>query len=416
MSEKRELPKGWIWRKIGEICGINLRKPKGLIRAEEKKTTFIPMASVDGATGKAIAPMERPYREVKKGYTFFAEGDVLFAKITPCMQNGKHFIATGLIDGIGFGSTEFHVLRVGESAMPEWLHYYIRQSHILKDATRYFTGTVGQQRIPDSFLKNLEIPLPPLVEQERIAELLARQMVAVEKARKAAEKKLAAARLLPSALLRNTFGDSKKRELPKDWIWAKLAEICEMIRGVGFKTHQTKRIAIDGYAPILRAGNIGQSLDLENDLIWVPNQLVADAKFFNVGDIAICMSSGSPKVVGKTARLDKKWRGSVGAFCGILRCKAGISDRFLAFRLQTDRYYEWRDNQARGVNIQNLNFSTLGEFEFPLPPLAEQKRIADLLDRQTAAAAKAVRAAEDELREIRALPAVLLRQAFAGGL
>ena len=205
---------------------------------------------------------------------------------------------------------------------------------------------------------------------------------------------------------------SEKRELPKGWIWAKLGEICEMIRGVGFKTHQTTRIATDGYAPILRAGNIGQSLDLENDLIWVPNQLVADAKFFNVGDIAICMSSGSPKVVGKTARLDKKWRGSVGAFCGILRCKAGISDRFLAFCLQTDRYYEWRDNQARGANIQNLNFSTLGAFEFPLPPLAQQKRIAGLLARQMTAVEKARKAAEEKLAAARLLPSAFLRDAF----
>ena len=406
MSEKRALPKGWIWAKIGEICGINLRKPKGLIRAEEKKTTFIPMASVDGATGKAIAPMERPYEEVKKGYTFFAEGDVLFAKITPCMQNGKHFIATGLIDGIGFGSTEFHVLRVGESAMPEWLHYYIRQSHILKDATRYFTGTVGQQRIPDSFLKNLEIPLPPLAEQERIAGLLARQMAAVEKARKAAEEKLTAARLLPSAFLRDAFAQNKN--LP-NWKSTQLGDVILDIKDGGTPPRKN---------PDNFGGDVNWCVvkDIKPE-IWGTRETLTPKGLQN------CSAKVWPSdsvIISLGATI-----GNVGIARIPLATKQGLSGIIVDSKkiLSKFLYYILLDNSefirsiASGTTFKEVRPPKLRtELRFPLPPLAEQKRIVDLLDRQTAAATKATCAAEGELREIRALPAALLRQAFAGAL
>ena len=86
---------------------------------------------------------------MKRGYTSFAEDDVLFAKITPCMENGKAAIARGLASRQGFGSTEFHVLRAKESVLPEWLYYFVRQERFRREARRSFTGTAGQQRVPD---------------------------------------------------------------------------------------------------------------------------------------------------------------------------------------------------------------------------------------------------------------------------
>lgn len=110
VSAERQLPDGWRWVPLGEVCEINPRR-RDLRRAEDALTTFVPMSAVEEA-GRGIShPEQKPFREVKRGYTSFGEGDVLFAKITPCMQNGKHAIARNLIDGVGFGSTEFHVLR-----------------------------------------------------------------------------------------------------------------------------------------------------------------------------------------------------------------------------------------------------------------------------------------------------------------
>jgi len=163
------------------------------------------MESVDAITGTISSPQEKKYQDVKKGYTFFQEKDVLFAKITPCMQNGKHAIAENLIDSIGFGSTEFHVLRPGDVVLPELLWYFLRQPSLLKKATEHFTGAVGQQRLPEDYLKSLDLPLPPLNEQKRIAAILKEQMAAVDKARKAAEEELKTINALPAAILRKAF-------------------------------------------------------------------------------------------------------------------------------------------------------------------------------------------------------------------
>ena len=199
------LPHGWRWAKLGEVCQINPCRPKEFRRDDGDPTTFIPMGAVNGVAGKVDKSQTRPYREVKKGYTFFADGDILFAKITPCMQNGKHFIASNLTDGVGFASTEFHVLRPDDFLLPRWVHFYLRQPSILKEATYHFTGTAGQQRVPGSFLKNLPCPLPPLPEQKRLVSALNAKMATTQKALTAAQAELEAITALPSALLRKAF-------------------------------------------------------------------------------------------------------------------------------------------------------------------------------------------------------------------
>ena len=129
MSDKYSLPNGWRWVKLGEVCEVNPSRPKDSNRKTDVLTTFVPMESVDEKEGIIANPQKVPYSKVAKGYTYFEENDVLFAKITPCMQNGKHVIARNLIDKIGFGTTEFHVLRSKGEILPEWIWYFIRQPH-----------------------------------------------------------------------------------------------------------------------------------------------------------------------------------------------------------------------------------------------------------------------------------------------
>lgn len=157
---------------LGTICTINPRKPQGL--DPEGKCSFIPMDYVDDQFGVISEMSVRRVTDVEKGYTYFQERDVLFAKITPCMENGKCAIAKNLINEIGFGSTEFHVIRAKESIIPEWIYYYLRQETTRKRAERSMTGSAGQRRVPTSFLKEILVPLPPLPEQQRIASVLSK--------------------------------------------------------------------------------------------------------------------------------------------------------------------------------------------------------------------------------------------------
>ena len=198
--------KQWPKKKLVEVCKINPKRPSDLKAKPQQNVTFVPMPAVDANEGIINKPEIKQFREVRKGYTYFEENDVLFAKITPCMQNGKHSIARNLINGFGFGTTEFHVIKPLEHILPEWIHSYIRQPHILHEAEHAFTGAVGQQRVPKDFLKTLEIPLPSLVEQKRIAEILTKQMSAAEKVKKAIEEELKLINKLPASLLQQAFG------------------------------------------------------------------------------------------------------------------------------------------------------------------------------------------------------------------
>ena len=153
--------------------------------ADDTLVGFIPMQAVsDGATGEYTVT-DRPLREVKKGYTPFADGDVLWAKITPCMQNGKSCIAKGLPSGIGFGSTEYHVLRVRPERQSkissEFVKEFVSNAELRRVAVYAFTGSAGQQRIPSTFLENL--PFPAL-QMERQMEIVASIKVIREEAKR----------------------------------------------------------------------------------------------------------------------------------------------------------------------------------------------------------------------------------------
>ncbi len=193
----------WPSRTIEDICFVNPRLPRDHQIADGTSVSFVPMAAVDEVAGAIVDPQVRAFSEVKKGYTHFTDSDVLFAKITPCMENGKAAIASNLVGGIGFGSTEFHVLRSKGEVLPAWLFYFVRQPSFRSEAKRNFTGTAGQQRVPTTFLARAAIPVPPLPEQRRIVDLLSRAE-GIVRLRREAEKK--AAELIP-ALFIDMFGD-----------------------------------------------------------------------------------------------------------------------------------------------------------------------------------------------------------------
>jgi len=165
--------------------------------------SFIPMSAVIAETASTTTGEERRFGEVSKGYTPFLNGDVLVAKITPCFENGKIAQAT-LSHRIGFGSTEFHVVRpLTEQADARYLLHFLRQDHIRRDGERRMTGSAGQRRVPEHFLADLEIPLPPLAEQRRIAEVLDRAE-ALRAKRRAALDQL---ETLIQSLFFDIFGD-----------------------------------------------------------------------------------------------------------------------------------------------------------------------------------------------------------------
>lgn len=153
-------------KKLGDCCELNPRRPN-LSLKETDNVSFVPMPSVS-ENGYLQDVTDEEYGKVKKGFTYFESNDVLFAKITPCMENGKGAIAEGLTNNIGMGSTEFHVLRPIEGvSSPYWLLALTRLPIFRERASKNMTGTGGQKRVPANYLENFMVGLPPIEEQNR---------------------------------------------------------------------------------------------------------------------------------------------------------------------------------------------------------------------------------------------------------
>lgn len=164
--------KGWGEQRLGECCVINPKKNIDSRLEEDLVISFIPMASVS-ENGEILKLENRFYKDVKNGFTYFCEGDVLFAKITPCMENGKGAVAVGLTNSIGFGSTEFHILRpIKEKSNSYWLYVLTSFDFFRKKAEENMTGSAGQKRVQASFLENIKISVPPITLQEEFEQFV----------------------------------------------------------------------------------------------------------------------------------------------------------------------------------------------------------------------------------------------------
>ncbi|MCM2329686.1 type I restriction enzyme, S subunit [Geopseudomonas sagittaria] len=160
----------WPTKSLADIAILNPRIPKD--RELPDTVVFLPMAAIS-EHGEILAQELRPLAEVRKGFTYFARGDVLLAKITPCFENGKAAFLENLQGDVGFGSTEFHVIRPNAEVLDgKYLFYMLWNDKLRHDGELNMTGSAGQRRVPTGFLERYRIPLPPLAVQRHIAKAL----------------------------------------------------------------------------------------------------------------------------------------------------------------------------------------------------------------------------------------------------
>ena len=194
--------KGWGFKRLGDCCTINPKKGEDKRLHQELIVSFVPMPAVS-EKGEIDASEKKSYDEVKTGFTYFAEQDVLFAKITPCMENGKGAVAKGLCNGIGFGSTEFHVLRpIKGVSNPYWLYTVTAFKQFRMDAASNMTGSAGQRRVPASFLDAYKVSLPPIELQHKFATFVEQ----VDKSKFEIQKSLEKLEILKKSLMQQYFG------------------------------------------------------------------------------------------------------------------------------------------------------------------------------------------------------------------
>ena len=167
--------------------------------------------------------------------------------------------------------------------------------------------------------------------------------------------------------------------LPHHWKVASLGELGDLVRGVTYKRQEVTDTSNPGYLPILRATNIQDRQLLLEELVYVKGKKVSDSQLLRRGDVIIAMSSGSKSVVGKSVQLRTEWKGSFGAFCAVFRHNSTVEPFFIGHVFQTQSYREHLLREARGTNINNLSRNHILDYQFPLPPLPEQRAIAHIL-------------------------------------
>jgi type I restriction enzyme, S subunit len=217
----------WETKKLSEVCQI--KPPKGEARervAANARVSFLPMEDM-GIDAKFVRAIQaRPLSEVQGSYTYFADGDVLLAKITPCFENGKLGIAEGLTNGIGFGSSEYFVFRPDKTLSKEWLYYYLSRETFRIEGIARMSGAVGHKRVSKEFIESYPIPVPPLPEQQRIVGILDEAFESIATAKANAEKNLQNARALFESHLHSVF-----TQRGQGWKEKRLDEVCSFSSG-----------------------------------------------------------------------------------------------------------------------------------------------------------------------------------------
>lgn len=383
------LPIGWRWSNLGVVAQVN--PPRTNPESEETEVSFLAMGDVS-EDGRIRNIQTRRYSDVAKGFTSFIDGDVLVAKITPCFENGKGAPVSGLMNGLGFGSTEFHVVRARhELALPAFLHLHTRTEPFRTLGERSMVGSAGQKRVPADFLRAYPIALPPVLEQERIAAIL----TAVDDKLDVIARQVEATQTLKQGLMQTLFSrgvgtqdvnghwlphaEFKETELggvPSCWDIQRLEALSESIT-VGIATSTTEHYADSGI-PLIRNQNIKDDfLDL-SDLLRITPEFDAKNKNKRVkaGDI-LTVRTGYPG----TTCVVPEGLGLLQTFTTLItRPRHDVLHAHFASRyFNSPQGKKLMLHQAAGGAQQNINAGNLKKLLVPVPPLGEQMRIAEVL-------------------------------------
>jgi type I restriction enzyme M protein len=331
--------------KLGDVCIVNPRKSQ-LTEKPGTRVSFVPMADLNEHRISFQPSDEKQLSEVSASYTYFEDNDVLLAKVTPCFENGKAGIARGLLNGIGFGSSEFYVLRSNDQVLPEWVYFCVMHPLFRDAAIAQMTGTGGLQRVPRDYVESFQIPLPPLeAQKEIVAEIEGYQKV-INGAR--------------------TVLDHYRPHIPihPDWPMVPLGDICSL--GGAITTDVDLALPYFGADSI--ESNTGTLLKTET----AASQRVSGPVYGFTGE-RLLYSKIRPY-------LNKLTVVNLRGYCSsdmypLFPDKTKVLITYLATFMLSDTFNDRIRGYYERASIPKINRSQLFETEIPLPPLATQQAI-----------------------------------------
>lgn len=390
--------------RLQDVAAIN--PPLSAVPATDEVVSFLPMSAVDAEEVEAVDGETRLFNEVSKGYTPFIFDDVLVAKITPCFENGKIAQAKPT-RRFGFGSTEFHVIRPHVNDLdPRYLVHFLRQERVRKDGERKMTGSAGQRRVPEHFLANLRLPLPPLLEQRRIAAILDK----ADELRRKRRAALAKLDRLTQSIFLDMFGDPATN--PKGWSVLSLSDCTAKIQIGPFGSLLHQEDYVEEGIPLINPKHIRQGTIHPEMSETVSTRKFAELKMYHLeaGDLVM----GRRGEMGRCAIVDKD---DGPLLCGtgslfIRPDNAHTTSLYLLFLLSSAVLKSRLERLSLGQTLPNLNSKIVEGLRVPLPPLTMQCEFASIVGAARSLIASQAMAAD----ELRSLFASLQHRAFRGEL
>lgn len=362
----------WPMVKLADVCQVNPRLPKEC--DETQDVSFLAMASVS-EDGILLNQETRVLSETKKGFTYFERGDVIVAKITPCFENGKAAYLDSLQTQVGFGSTEFHVLRPDIKQLDgKYLFYLIWNQKFRFIAERSMSGSAGQKRVPASFLQNFEVPLPPLKEQKRIVTIL-------DKA-DAIRQKRQQAIALADDFLRSVFLDMFVRAAD-NWTVKTIDYIADKEKG-GLRTgpfgsQLLHSEFVDSGIPVLGIDNA-----VKNVFKWGKARFITDEKYKSLSRYTVHPEDVLITIMGTCGRCavvpdDIPTAINTKHLCCIsLDYKKALPEFLHSYYLFHPMSRQYLAKVTKGAIMDGLNMGLIKAMPFPMVPIKLQEKYVEI--------------------------------------
>lgn len=410
-----EIPQNWCWVRMSDLYAINPRNSA----ADDIPASFVPMERIAPGMVSDFTYEVQPWGKAKKGHTQFADGDVAFAKISPCFENRKSMMVNCLENGIGAGTTELIILRqpLVDQAYTFWM---VSDDRFIQGGNQTYSGTVGQQRISMEYVRNYPVPLAPLAEQKRIVSTINELFADLDKAAENAQSIVDGYQQRRAAILADAFAGhlteqwrEQNNVSESSWIVTLLKDIVS-----GFKYGSSEKSDYNNNGtPVLRIPNIGDGEVDFSDLKYLVGEENGEY-LVHTDDILIIRSNGSRDLVGKCAlvpKLDRKY--AYASFLIRIQVLDSIIPRFLMHYINSSEAREQLFKKAKSsAGIHNINSKELGSITISLPSIEEQQEIVRILDDLLGNEQRIKEAAEEMLDKIAMMKKSILADAFRGKL
>lgn len=394
----------------------------------DKEVSFVPMESLRNG---AIDLQEIPFKEGKGKYTYFGDGDLLIAKVTPCFENGNIAIANNLRHGVGFGSSEIFVLRMNKDILNSYMYYLSQTSKFQDAACATMCGVGGLKRISPLFMRTYELNVPEISEQQRIVDYLDAKLSEIDNRVSVMEKQQnayvrlkksmihqAVTRGLNSVVRLKDSGIEWIGMIPQNWVRYRLKDLGYMYGGLTNKSGDDFRCDdITKTKPYIPFTNVLNNtvIDLSN-FHYVVMDENEDQNCVKEGDLLFLMSSEDYESIAKSAVvIGNPGEVYLNSFCRGLRItNKECYSPFVNYQLNSEIYRDALRFEARGFTRINIKMDRVASHFITLPPYEEQKSISNYLDEKCAKIDAAIENIGKQIEASKRLKRAIINEAIAG--